>query len=365
VERIFAYGEHTVRSFVTGIPDGRYSGSSVIDGDGISDNTVPIHVTVEIRGSDITVDLTDAPPQQVGPINSPLPGTVSAARVALSGLVGGAEGPDQGQFRPLVVKTQAGSIFHPVSPAPCFNFWIAQVQLIEAFYRALAAAAPEAVGAESGGDILATVWWGSRRMPYQTRAHDAAEPWIDGAPASIGQGAHARGDGSSALMHFAEACTRFSPVEVWQAKNPWLIEKMELAPDSCGPGRFRGGLGVDLHVRALAAASMTTVMERTKTPPRGLFGGGEARPNSARLRKADGTVIELGKHTAVAVEAGDLYELHTGGGGGYGEPEERDPHAVAEDLAEGLITLTHARRWYPNAFDSRESPRDDERVERA
>ena len=98
---------------------------------------------------------------------------------------------------------------------------------------------PEAVPACSGGDICALVWWGVREA--------TGEPWADGAPHPVGQGASLRGDGASSLMHHAEAATRFSPTEVWEAKNPWLIEQVELAPDSCGPGRYRGGLGVDMH----------------------------------------------------------------------------------------------------------------------
>src|SRR5439155_9447813 len=136
----------------------------------------------------------DAPPQQAGPINSPLPGTISAARVALAALTGAGETPDEGQFRPLEVRTRERTIFHPVSPAPCFAFWTAQVQLIDGVFRALAPAIPDRVPADSGGDILAVIWWGNRAASYQMRG-SAEEPWIDGAPAPIGQGGHARDDG--------------------------------------------------------------------------------------------------------------------------------------------------------------------------
>ena len=99
-------------------------------------------------------------------------------------------------------------------------------------------AMPEAVPACSGGDICALVWWGERE--------ETGEPWTDGSPHPVGQGAHAGGDGANSLMHVSEAATRFTPIEVWEAKNPWLLEQVELAPDSGGPGRHRGGLGVDI-----------------------------------------------------------------------------------------------------------------------
>jgi N-methylhydantoinase B len=355
VEAIFDVGEAAVRSFLTGIPDGRYTASCCLDGNGVSDEEIEFEVIVDVSGSDVTIDLTGAPPQQPGPINSPLPGTLSAARVALGGLTGAGETPDEGQFRPLRVMTTPGTLFHPLPPAPCFAFWTAQVQLIDALYRALAPAIPDRVPADSGGDILAVVWWGARRTAYQVRSHDADEPWIDGAPAPIGQGGHAGGDGSSSLMHLSEACTRISPAEVWEAKNPWLVEKMELAPDSCGPGRHRGGLGIDVHLRVLEDARVTNVLERTKNPPLGLFGGGAARANHVLIRRTDGTVERHGKSTAVFVEQGCVWELHTGGGGGYGPPQERDPEAVRDDLEDGYVTLDHARRHYPHALREEES----------
>jgi N-methylhydantoinase B len=351
---MFDHGETKVRRSIDEIPDGRYSAECRLDGNGVVDVEIPFHVAVEIAGSEITIDLRDAPEQQAGPINSPLPGTISAARVALAGLVSAGETPDEGQFRPLTVLTRPGTIFEPVSPAPCFAFWTAQVQLIEGVYRALAPAIPDRLPADSGGDILAVIWWGSRRTSYQARSHDVDEPWIDGAPAPVGQGGHAFGDGASCLMHISEACTRISPAEIWEAKNPWLVERMELAPDSCGPGRHRGGLGVDLHIRVLEDSSVTNVLERTKNPPLGLFDGGQGRANQVLIRHPDGRVEKHGKSTAVPVEKGAGWELHTGGGGGYGPPAERDREAVLDDLTDGYITREHAERFYPHAL--REAP---------
>jgi N-methylhydantoinase B len=346
VEHGFAESERWTRSFIERIPDGVYKTDCVLHGDGLSDDEIRYEIPIEIKGSDVIIDLTDTPDQCRGPINSPLPGTISGARVALAALTAAGDRSDEGCFRPLQVITRPGSIYEPVNPAPSFIFWTAQIELIEAMFRALAPAIPDHVPADSGADVVATVWWGAQRTPYQRRQHDAQEPWIDGAPAPIGQGAWKAADGQNALMHVSESCTRISPVEVWEAKNPWLVEQSQLAQDSCGPGRTRGGLGINCHIRILEDCYVTTTLEQTTHPPQGLFGGGTGRCNSVTVVRADGSVTKHVKESAVFVERDAVVCIDTGGGGGYGPPEERDPEAVRKDLAEGYISTAHAERHY-------------------
>jgi N-methylhydantoinase B len=151
-------------------------------------------------------------------------------------------------------------------------------------------------------------------------------------------------------MPHGEAATRFSPTEVWESKNPWLLEKVELAADSCGPGKHRGGLGIDMFFHMLEDSYVTSATERTKSPPWGIDGGGEARSNDVVLRHADGLRTHFGKATRLLVPQGATLELYTGGGGGYRPAEERDAEAVRADVREGYISEEHARRFYPHAF---------------
>lgn len=342
VERMYDHGEAIIRSYFEKIPDGRYIGHGEMDNNGITDDPVPFEVILEVEGSNVRLDYSNVPDAQVGPINCPLPSTVSASRIAISMLAGGSEAPNEGYFRPLEVVTRPGSMFHPLSPSPCFLYGWPALQAMEVIFDAVSKAMPTAVPACSGGDICALVWWGVRE--------ETGEPWADGSPHPVGQGAHHRGDGASSLMHHAESATRFSPTEVWEQKNPWVVEKVELAPDSCGPGKYRGGLGLDLHFRMLEDSYVTSAVERTKNAPWGLAGGLPARPNSAALRHPDGTHDFFGKATRLLVPKGATLELYNGGGGGYGLPHERDIEAVMEDLREGYITEDHARQYYPHAF---------------
>ena len=345
VERMYDHGEIVVRSYFEKIPDGRYVGRGEMDNDGISEDPVPFEVVLEVEGSTVRVDYSRAPDARPGPVNCPIPSTVSASRIAITMLAGGGEAPNEGHFRPIEVVARPGSMFHPLPPSPCFLYGWPALQSMEVIYDAVSKAMPEAVPACSGGDINGIVWWGVREK--------TGEPWADGSPHPIGQGAHARGDGASGLIHHAEAATRFSPTEVWEAKNPWLLEKVELAPDSCGPGRHRGGLGVDMFFHMLEDSYATTVVERTKNAPWGLEGGGEGRPNGVAVRWPDGRREPVpGKNTRLLVPKGATLELYNGGGGGYGDPSERDAEAVQADVREGYITEEHARQWYPHVFEA-------------
>jgi N-methylhydantoinase B len=342
VERLFDHGEATVRSYFERLPDGEYRAHGALDDDGAGPDPVSFEVILTIDGSDVVIDVSHAPAQRPGPVNCTLPKTVAVARVAVGMLAGAGEPPNEGHQRPIRVLTAPGTLFHPLRPAPTFIGGWASFQALETILAAIGSAVPDAVPASSGGDICSLVWWGTDP--------DTGETWADGSPHPVGQGAHAGGDGASALMHHAESATRVTPTEVWEARNPWLVERVQLIPDSGGAGRQRGGLGVEYRFRALADQWLTAVIERTRTAPPGLAGGHPASPNAAALVGPDGARRPLSKATRVGVAEGAVVELRTGGGGGYGPPRERSAEAVHADLREGYVSQALARRDYPHAF---------------
>ena len=337
VEQMFDHGERVVRDYFSRVPNGTYTGGGVMDDNGVEVGEVPFEITVVVEDDSVRLDYSAAPPQQAGPINTPVPSTISTSRVAISMLAGMGEAPNEGHFRAIEVITRPGTMFHPLPPAPCFLYGWPAVQAIEAVYQALSKASPEIVPAMSGGCICSLVHWGTREA--------TGEPWADGAPHPVGQGAWKGHDGGT-MLHIAESATRFSPVEVWESRNPWLLEKMELAADSCGPGEWRGGSGIDFAFRMLEDTYVTTSVERTRNGPWGLLGGIGGRANDAVIHRADGSEEHKPKATRIPVPKGDLLSLRTGGGGGYGDPASRDPQAVRDDLADGYITEGHARRHY-------------------
>ena len=342
VERMFDHGEATVRSFFEQIPDGRYVGHGGMDNNGIEEHRIPLEIAVEVRGSTVRIDYSRAPDIQRGPINCPLPSTVSASRIAITMLAGGGEAPNDGHCRPIEIITRPGTLFHPHSPAPCFLGGWPSIQAIEIIYHAISQALPTAVTACSGGDICGLTLYGVK---------DSGHPWTDGSPHPVGQGGHHLGDGGT-MMHVAEAATRIPPTEVWESRNPVLMERVELSQDSCGAGMHRGGLGIDFHFHALADMQATTAVERTRQPPWGLEGGLEGRPNDALLHLPDGAGRRINKTTRLDIPRGATLVYHTGGGGGYGAPSRRDPARVHADLRQGYISEAYARQHYPHAFEA-------------
>ena len=334
VLEIYEHGEKLVRKSLQKIPDGTYSGFGQMDSNGVDEGVVKFKISIEVKGSDLILDFTDAPDQQNGPINCPLPSTVSKARVAFSMMAGNGEQPNEGFFRPLIVKTKKGTMFNPVSPAPCFlNGWPG-LQVIEVIYRILSEKLPEAFPASSGGCLAAAVWWGKREKD--------GEPWADGAPHPVGQGGFYNGDGVTS-MHHNSAGTRISPTEIWESKNPWLINKIELAKDSCGAGEFRGGLGLDLEFEMIEETFITTVVERTKNPPWGIKDGKAGRANNVQVIKKNGDKFFMPKKSGYKLDKGDKIIFLTGGGGGYGNPEFRKIEKIENDLKQEYLSKKYVK----------------------
>ena len=338
-EEIFDAGEMIVRNYLKKIPNGEYSGSGQMDSNGVEEGLVPFDLKVIIEDEKVILDMSNAPPQQNGPINCPLPSTVSTARVAMSMLAGSNEAPNEGFFRPIEVITKPGTLFHPLSPAPCFLYGWPALQAIEVFYKALGTKFPEKVPASSGGCINGIVYWGQREK--------SGEPWADGSPHPVGQGASYFGDGATCLHH-AESATRFAPAEVWENRNPWLINRVELIQDSCGAGKNRGGLGVYFEITMLEDTFATTVCERVKLAPWGLNGGKEALSNNCFVIDQDEKSIEVPKATRIPITKGKRILLQCGGGGGYGDPKERETAKVLDDYKQGYISENYIEKYYPN-----------------
>jgi N-methylhydantoinase B len=337
-DAMFDHSEAVMRAVIDAIPDGVYTAAGAADNDGISDDLVPYEIKVHVNGDEMIVDLTNAPEQTAGPINAPLPTTVACVRCAVMAIAGIGDGANEGHFRPIEIRTKPGSIFHALPPAPVFMFAWPLISAIDHIHRSLADVLPERIPAQTGCDVGAFLAWGDR---------DDGTFWGDGTNHAGGQGAAlVYGDGGGPMMHISCSGTRNNCVEVWEARTPFLAEKVEFAVDSGGCGRLRGGPGLDIHYRALRDLYVTIPWERVRSAPFGLHDGGDARMNSVIIEYPDGTSRSFTKASAVFVPEGALVRLETGGGGGIGDPMQRDRDAIAADVAEGYISETAARRDY-------------------
>jgi N-methylhydantoinase B len=351
VERMYDDGEAVVRSYISGIADGLYASHGTLDGDGRDSGELHFDVKLEVMGSDVLIDLTAAPEQRPAPVNCPLPATVSSVRLAVLSLTAPREALNEGHLRPIKIRTHEGTIFDPHPPAPIMCYAWTAYQVTDAVQRAFADGQPGLFPAGSGNDPCAVMFWGRRT---------SGRLWATGTGYRLtGQGASADADGANAQTCLALAGMRVSSVEVVEARYPLRVEKAELAPDSGGAGRFRGGLGINVELRVLDDCLSTATLERTKSPPWPIAGGKPGRTNSLTMHAPGHAGRTRTKDTAVPVPAGTLIKIQTGGGGGFGPPADRDVALVAADLRHGFVTEAHARQEYPHAFPAKPGSGDD------
>jgi len=339
VAAILDRSEAAARAFIRSMPDGIYTAESFLDNDRSGDEPLPIRVKVVVAGDELTVDYSDIAGQVPGPINSGyFGGGLTTARVALKYLMGADEMANEGTFRPLKLILPAGKLLSAEPTAPMGNYSTPFPTVIDTVIRALAQALPERVPGSHFGTHSGVRFYGTRPDGSFFGTHDSGHG---------GWGASPTHDGSGPYRTMAHGDTRIIPLELQEALLPIRIEEFALRADSAGPGTFRGGLGYRKVYRILAPCLLQTNLDRTKFPPLGVQGGGPAEPG--RFTLIDGTTGErrsIDKENGLALKAGDLVCIETGGGGGYGPPEARALAAIQHDLDAGYVSAAGAERDY-------------------
>jgi N-methylhydantoinase B len=291
-----------------------------------------------VRGSQMTIDYTDMHKQVPSPMNSGRSGGIAGARVAFKALTSPDLDVNEGCFRPLIVDLPDGTILSAKPPAALGLWSIALPTVIDTILKALAPAVPHLIPAAHKGDMGGCSFFGFRPDGGRFILMN-----IFGG----GWGGRPHEDGESASVSVCQGDVRNTPVELQEIKYPFLIEQHALRPDSGGAGRFRGGLGLALTYRALQPCKANINCDRTRDPPWGLNGGRPAATNCAIIhRAADGSEQVVYKATEVEIAAGDTITFLTAGGGGYGDPQQRDRNAIAREVAEGLVSSAAAATQY-------------------
>ena len=274
-----------------------------------------------------------------GPINAGFAQTTSACRMAFKMLIHPERPVDGGTFETLAVKAPEGSIFKAQEPAPCQWYFTPQGLLIDLFIKALAPAMPDQVAGAHYGDSM--VIWIDGADPRKGNTRFLALEANSG-----GWGAFSMGDGQDALINVVNGPFKDLPVEVYENKYPIMIREYGIRPDTGGPGRHRGGCGIYRIYEMEAPASLFLWFERSVTPAWGLFGGKDAVGPDVVVNPGRKDERHMLKVNSLPMKVGDVVEHHTGGGGGYGNPWERDPHLVREDAIDGYVTRQGAERDY-------------------
>jgi N-methylhydantoinase B len=342
------HAETAARECTRAIPDGVYEAESFMDDDAVDvAQRIPIRVRVIVAGDEMTVDLTDVAKQVRGFYNSGPTTGLACAQVAFKCVTSPTHYPvNDGAFRNLKVVLPPGSIVSAVRPAP-MRWWMTfPMTVVDTIFKALSKAIPDQVIAGHHADLCVALIDGF----YP----DSKKLFITGlGPLGGGWGAKKGEDGVSATVCINDGDTHNSPSEQFEAKYPVMVESLSLIADSGGPGRHRGGLGVETVVQALSDFNVNTSIERAVCLPWGLDGGLEGTGNEMLLRR-DGVIhddVPNAKVFRAKIQTGDAFVLRSGGGGGFGSPLERPAERVQHDVREGYVSIAAARDYYGVVFN--------------
>ena len=339
---LIATSEARARAVIEALPDGDYSTADIIDGDGATDDPIPIYVTVRIRGSNIEADFTGSSPARNAPINCSRGALISAVKTIMKALVAPHEPSNEGWFRPLKVTAPNGTIFTAEKPSPTGWYYEGVAQASDLVWKALAPLVPERFSAGSYLSLCATYFSG--------RADDGLFVHIE--PQNGGWGASHSRDGTSGMIAVTDGDTYNYSIELLEAKFPLLIRRYAYNVEGgVGAGRHRGGFGL---VREYEVESDGVVLHasygRTATRPWAIDGGLDGSLNGIEVVRGK-TRRRLTRPADFPLERGDCVRILTGGGGGWGEPHARDPDLVARDVRDGLVAVADAAAIYGVVVD--------------
>jgi N-methylhydantoinase B len=335
--------EERARAVFARIPDGEYSFSDYLD-DAMDDIPIRLAVTLRIDGSDITLDYSDTDPQVDAAFN--LPAFGPRHPFLAQGLINFVFSEDPGiqlngaVMRPITVVAPRGSLVNPTYPAAVGVRAAVTIRLYGVVLGALSQAVPGKTPAAGCGQACIVVL-SVPDMKTGLRQVTVLEPFNGGG------GATSRDDGVAG-MDSANGSLKNTPVESIEMHVPVLVERYELLPGSAGAGRNRGGWGLQFDFRVLSPNSVLTArgMERVRFEPWGIDGGRASGRTLALINPGTALERDLGKIDVLHLSPGDVVSMRATGGGGYGDPLERDPGRVAADVEEGLLSVEAAAESY-------------------
>jgi len=343
------YAERRMRAELGSFPDGKYSFEDVIENDGIENKKYTVAIDIHVNGDELVADYSRSSGQAKGPINATLGVAIGAVYNGILHITDPSIPKNSGAFRPIRVVSPPNKVTNVDYPGPLVaGNTETHPRLANITIGAMGACVPERVMASESCTGTNFVF-GGNHPEYDE--YFACYDIMSG-----GWGGRFGHDGNDCVIAINGNC-RFNPTEVFETRFPLRVEDCEMVMDSGGAGKWRGGLG---YRRTLLATEVpitgSQCSDRHEVKPWAIFGG-EPGGNGGTLIKKAGhndwqTVKELygkvssSKYANITFEPGDRIMLTTPGGGGYGKPAERDPAAVAEDVAEGYVSRAAAKDIY-------------------
>lgn len=340
MELILNKSEQQMREALKKVQNCTVYGRSAVDNGDIS---YPICVKAVFEDGSLTLDFTGSSPQTASPVNAAPAATQAAVKFAVKTLIAPGIQPNEGAFRSVRTVLPPGLIINPVSPSPVAGSCEVSYKTVEAIFDALAPLFPEQVIAGSGaGGVLSF------------GGYDFAQgkAYAYGEGLGGGFGASNRKDGESACKP-SMSNSKDSPAEVLEMAYPIRVSRFALRPDSEGAGRFRGGFGFYRSFEMLDDAVIwSTQTTMYSLPPQGRRGGLAAMTSECIVNPGKDNERKLEAYGTAVLNKGDVIELRSAGGGGYGDPRTRDRALVGEDIRNGLLSVSRAAELYGYEADS-------------
>jgi len=343
VAELMDRAEGRMRRAILGLRPGAYAYEAHLESGSERLEPLTVRAKVTVAGDTISVDLTGTSPQTAGPTNvGPAMAPTGAFTVIKAFLDPGAD-VNSGAFRPLTVITPRGTIVNADPPAPCGGM----VEVKYCVESAVMGALAQALDGKVAGDLK-----GGGNHCYVGGPHpQTGETFIFYEYPAGGTGGFDGGDGSNTVRTWTESdMTTLQPIEAVEQLYPVRVECTALREDSGGPGRWRGGLGLTREVRIQTeGAQLSVLAEKSVLPPFGVCGGAAGATNHFWVRR-DGRRVEPsplpGKVSGFRLVPDDVLVMESSGGGGFGDPLERDPARVVADVGEGYVTASGAEAAY-------------------
>jgi N-methylhydantoinase B len=349
IQYIFAETEKRCRRTVSAFPSGVYEAESFLDNDGTPNSEpVRIHVkvTIDQEKGDMVIDLSGCSKARKAGINSR---TLAGARVAYKSLTAPLDPVNEGSFAALKHIIPEGNIMMAQYPAPMAGWSTIIPTVVDTIIKALAPAAKDRIPAAHLGTLGASVVFFGRN-PKTGKAFVVQS--IEGG----GWGGRPMEDGESASVSVCQGDVRNGSIEAIEMKTPVLIERRGMRTDSGGPGKFRGGLGLDVHVRNFVEGRWNMhAPARIANPPWGLWGGKPGNSGKYLLKLPGENAFHEKEANRLPTPPETEVIVRSNGGGGWGDPLDRDPERVRVDVIEGYVSFEHARSDYGVVLNAKDN----------
>lgn len=341
-EELLDYAERLTREEIRSWPKGTFEFLDHIDDDGISPEPIPIKVRLTVHDDHVSVDYTGSSPQVRAAINSTLSYTKSCTYLSIRCALKGDVPNNAGVFRCVDIHVPNGTVLNPNEPAAVAARALTGYRVFDAMLGALSHVVPDRIPAagEGGNTVVCLSGKNAKDKPY------IIVDMICGA-----WGARPGSDGIEAITNASQNLSN-TPIEVLEAQHPVRVEAYELEPDSCGAGRYRGGLGIRRSYRVLTDdVLMQLRADRMKFQPYGLAGGGSARAAANILQTADGDLRHLPSKVNMTIGKGDVITHIQPGGGGFGDPALRDAEAIRHDVWNQKLSAEFVKAHFQMVVD--------------